>query len=115
MARLDWEKNKRAKALADATHDQFYESSQEFKDPFLAKLLKKGIWPVNGKYKGKKISDLPTHYLKWIIENFEHNSNRTACINELSLRQETPTKGNSTKSPSRRETQISKIQAQRLK
>lgn len=124
MARIDWERNKRNKAIADASHEQFYEAAKsEFKDPFLLKLLKKGIWPLHGIHKGKKISELPTQYLNWVIKTFEPGAKRNACVNELTLRQstqgKTPTTGKHSnqhhKGNSRRTAQIAKIQAMRQK
>lgn len=87
MARLDWAKNRENKAIAEAAQEQYWDEQKTYSNNKLQnKALKNGIWPVKGKYIGKKLSDLPTHYLNWIINNFNTGPNRQAAVNELSIR-----------------------------
>ena len=36
-----------------------------------------------GKYKGKKISELPTSYLKWMIKEMDLNPSRVTAIKDI--------------------------------
>jgi len=89
--RLNWNKNRQDKALADSIRgswqDQKYDSIVESE---FVKLLEKDIWPIKGKYKGTPIKKLPSGYLNWIIKNFNTGVITNVCHEELIRRTGSP-------------------------
>lgn len=41
------------------------------------------VWPFGKKHKGKKMSDIPTAYLQWVVENFDDGGPRSAAMTIL--------------------------------
>ena len=52
-----------------------------------SRFIENEIWHFPGKYQGKKLKDLPMHYLKWGLETFKENGPQSTMIQmELSRR-----------------------------
>ena len=70
MAKLDWQKTKHRHQPAD------YSDSNKWDTKIVCNRLSRQaeLWPIQGKYKGTKLKDLPLHYLKWVGMNFDTNS-----------------------------------------
>lgn len=83
MARkMDWEKARTNKVLADQIRAQAQEADAKA-DYY--RLRDKGLWPVKGKNKGKPISSLDESYLKFIAQKFQGEP-QTLALNELRKR-----------------------------
>ena len=45
-----------------------------------SRFIQNEIWHFPGKYQGKKLKDLPLHYLKWGLENYRINGPQSTMI-----------------------------------
>lgn len=85
MAKINRKKNRRNRVINDLISTQSVETS--FKTECFI-FLQKGLWPIKGVHKGKKLSDLDTSYLEYITKTFDNKSQASSIAQtELSHRQ----------------------------
>lgn len=85
MVKIDWSADRQRQLKYQIIRENA-QSKSEKSDYYM--MIKNGLWPVKGKHLGKPISSLPESYLKFIIENFDTNSeSRYLALTEFEHRQ----------------------------
>lgn len=68
MAKINWNRS-RQQALISKKQAENIQKNKSRQDFWV--FLKKGLWPIKGKHKGKEISSLDEGYLRWVQTNLK--------------------------------------------
>lgn len=71
MAKINWNKDRKKRIVEQNIRDSILDATHRGGQK---RLLSKGLWPINGKNKGRKICDLDTSYLNFIKRTFSRDS-----------------------------------------
>ena len=64
MAKLNWERVQKQKAVQDAREAQYNPQRANF-----GTFIKSDVWALKGKYYGQSVHQLPLSYLGWVLDN----------------------------------------------
>lgn len=85
MVKIDWSSDRQRQLKYQIIRENAQKQSEK-SDYYM--MIKNDLWPVKGKHLGKPIKSLSESYLKFIIKNFDTNSEpRYLALIELEHRQ----------------------------
>lgn len=71
MTKINWNKDRKNRLVHETIRSSIIDSMGSKTQP---DMVRKGLWPINGKHKGKKITSLETSYLEFIKRTFRPTS-----------------------------------------